>query len=138
MEKTASSKGWLAALGCGSASWRQVLWACVFMISASLTYRLFPAGASIWLKLGIVICPVIPGVLYITALVRDVRRMDEMQQKIFIEAIAGAFAGMFLLAVLYPTIRKAGFVSEPNTLDFAVVMLVLTAISYAIAKVRYR
>jgi len=138
MEKSKTTKA-LGLFEWHRASWQQVVWACLFMAGAGLANRLLPPGASLWLRLVAVIGPLIPGVLYVMTTVRKLRGcMDEMQQKIFIESIAMAFAGTFLFAVLYPTIRKAGFISEPPYLDFAEIMLAVSAVSYLITKVRYR
>jgi hypothetical protein len=124
---------------CRRGSWQQSAWLMVFLVGATLINHWFkPAGASLWLRVAVVVGPLIPGVLFIRTLVRDLRRLDELQQKIYIDSIALASGGTFLFAILYPAVHKAGFIVEMTPYDFGIVMAVLTAISYLIAKVRYR
>jgi Kef-type K+ transport system membrane component KefB len=104
-------------------------------IAAVLAMNLFQLNLP--LRLAAVLLPAAPGIAWILALIRDIRLLDEMQQRIYLEAMAVAFAGTFLLTVMYPPLHKAGFVPECSPVSVSVVMVVLAAASYLIAKRRY-
>ena len=127
--------GWF---GCSGASLAQFVWAGVFCAGAVVSVvllRLF--RLSLPLRIGVVLLAILPGVLYILTMIRDVRRLDELQQRIYLEAISVAFAGTFLFAILYPTLRKAGFVPSMSPTELSVVMVALATASYLVAKRRY-
>ena len=125
-------------LGCAGASVTQFVWAGVFCAGAVLSVvllRLFHLGLP--LRIGVLLLAILPGVLYILTMIRDIRRLDELQQRIYLEAISVAFAGTFLFAILYPTLRQAGVVPAMSPTELSAVMVALATVSYLVAKRRY-
>lgn len=57
----------------------------------------------------IALVPVLPGVGVCWAIVRNLRRMDELQQRIQLEAFAIAFAGTGLITFAYGFLEGIGF-----------------------------
>ncbi len=123
--------------GCGF-SRAQLIWSGAFALGtivAVLLLALFQLGLP--LRIAASLLAVVPGVVYIVVMVRDVRRLDELQQRIFLEAAAVALAGAFLCSMLYPTLHKAGLVPDLSPAAMAVVIVALATVGYAIAKRRY-
>lgn len=52
-------------------------------------------------RYAVALLPVIPGALVVVAAVRFHRRIDELQQRIALEAIALAFAGTAVITFIY-------------------------------------
>lgn len=67
----------------------------ILLLVLSLTAaRLFPQ-----FRLPIMLLPLIPGFVIVLSMLAAIRKMDEMQRRIQLEALGFAFAGMFMLLV---------------------------------------
>jgi len=126
--------------GCGRPSGRQFFWAIAFGVSlgvetAVLRY-LTPPTAIRYLSLVI---PLLTGLLYLRAMVDDIRRqMDELQLRIYLEAAAVVVCGLFMVMLIYPLLQAARLV---GALDYSIVLVlivVLGTIGYLSAARRYR
>ncbi len=91
---------------------------------------------SVW-RFPVALVPMVPAVFVLWAVVRNLGRMDELQRRIQIEALACAFGGTALITFSYGFLENVGF---PHISWFFVwpIMAVLWLISEAIAMRRYR
>ena len=53
--------------------------------------------------------PVIPSILYLLAVVKAVRALDELHRRIQLEAVAFAFVATLVLSLSYGMLQKSGF-----------------------------
>jgi len=85
------------------------------------------------------VIPVLTGLLYLRAMVDDIRRqMDELQLRIYLEAAAVVVCGLFMVMLIYPLLQAARLV---GALDYSIVLVlivVLGTIGYLSAARRYR
>ncbi|WP_025098925.1 hypothetical protein [Burkholderia sp. A1] len=81
--------------------------------------------------------PILPGVGVCWAIVRRVRRLDELQRRIELESLSIAFGGTALLTFGYGFLENVGF---PSLSLFVVwpVMAVLWVLSSVFVSLRYR
>jgi len=85
----------------------------------------------------VVVLPVIPLCFALLAFLRFFRRMDELQRRIQLEALAFSFGGTMLIAATYTFLEAAGAPRLP-LISVAPVMSVLWAIGAAFAIRRYQ
>jgi hypothetical protein len=80
--------------------------------------------------------PMLPAVLVIAAIIRHLRRIDELEQRIQLEALALAFMGTAFLTFSYGFLEIVGF---PHISWFAVwpIMAVLWLLGVLVARRRY-
>ncbi|MCE4061838.1 hypothetical protein LXM60_16685 [Pandoraea sputorum] len=64
-----------------------------------------PMGA----KAAIALLPMLPGIAMCWAIVRNLRRMDELQRRIQLEAFSVSFAGTGLITFSYGFLEGVGF-----------------------------
>jgi hypothetical protein len=85
----------------------------------------------------IALLPMIGAALAVWAIVRGIRRLDELQRRIQFEALSFAFAGTAFLTFGWGFLENAG---QPRFPTFGVwpLMAVLWIIGLAIARRRYR
>jgi hypothetical protein len=78
----------------------------------------------------------LPAVLVIAAIIRHLRRIDELEQRIQLEALALAFMGTAFLTFSYGFLEIVGF---PHISWFAVwpIMAVLWLLGVLVARRRY-
>ena len=74
----------------------------------------------------------------IVAIYRNITRLDELQQRVMLEALALAFAGMGVLASGYGFLERAGLPRIDWGLWTWPAMVILWAAGLVIAKWRYR
>jgi hypothetical protein len=88
------------------------------------------------LKAAIAVVPVIPTFLGLVAILRTIRRMDELEKRIHFEAVTFAFAATALLTFTYGLLENVAFprISLTWILPF---MIVLWTLGQAIARRRY-
>ena len=93
-------------------------------------------GGRAW-RTAISLSPMLPAGLACWSLVRHLRRMDELQRKLQVEALGLAFAGTALLTFAYGFLENVGY---PKLSMFAVwpVMAGLWALGTLVAHLRYR
>jgi hypothetical protein len=63
----------------------------------------------VWWRFPVALAPVIPLLLLLRAIVRAFRRLDELQRRIQLDALAFAFAGSALLTFTYGLLENVGF-----------------------------
>ena len=89
----------------------------VELLGALLAYTLV-LFASIWLlksnpeaawRIPVVLAPMIPILLVVASILRFVRRCDELQQRIQLEALAFSFCGTALATMAYGFLQGIGF-----------------------------
>lgn len=87
-------------------------------------------------RYAVALLPMIPAVGVLVAVLRQLRRMDELQRQIQFEALAFAFAGTALITFGYGFVENVGL---PHLSWFFVwpIMAVLWVIGSAIAARRY-
>jgi hypothetical protein len=93
--------------------------------------------AHVWWRFPVALAPLIPLLLLLRAIVRSFRRLDELQRRIQLDALAFAFAGSALLTFTYGLLENVGF----PRLSYGYVWSVMGAlwgIGTAVAKRRYR
>lgn len=126
-------------LPCGRPSIAQTLWILAFsatLIGGVLALRLWDLG--LVERCAIVLVPLATGIGYIRAMVADMRRMDELQQRIWLEAVGIAFAaGMFLL-LIEPVLNRAGLREHLTGARIAAIMLLLVLGAEVVIARRYR
>lgn len=90
-------------------------------------------------RLAAVAVPIALAAWFIMVAVRDVRRLDEMQQRIQLEALATAYPVAVLVLFAFGLLKRAGF-NVPEAGHPAVLLLTVLPylIGYARAYRRYR
>jgi hypothetical protein len=91
----------------------------------------------VWWRLPVALAPILPLLLLLRAIVRFFRRLDELQRRIQLDALAFAFAGSALLTFTYGLLENVGFPRLSYGYVWSV-MGVLWGIGTAVAKRRYR
>lgn len=88
-------------------------------------------------EIAVALAPMVPAVLLCWAIVRLIRRLDEMHRRVQLEAFALAFAGTALVTFSYGFLENAGFAKVSA---FAVwpVMCGLWIAGVLIGSLRYR
>jgi len=126
--------------GCGRPSGRQLLYAIAFGISlgvatAVLRHLTLPAAVSYLVPAVPLLC----GLLYVRAMVDDIRRqMDELQLRIYLEAAAVVVCGLFIVMLIYPLLEAAHLVGPLDSLMVLVLIAALLVVGYITAMRRYR
>lgn len=111
-----------------------LLWAILFAGGMSLIKReLLPSGPLPWL---IALLPWIAAVFVLFEFVRYLRRADELQRLIQLQAMAWGFGGGFFLICGYALFEQAG--APASDLRIVAAMPVLYAIATLIGTWRYR
>jgi hypothetical protein len=90
------------------------------------------------LRLVVALLPVPAFVWLFIALFQGTRSLDEMMQRITLEALAFSFIGTALVVVTYGYLERAGFVPHENWSQVWPIMVGLYIIGYIIAWRRYR
>ncbi|MCX2860227.1 hypothetical protein OOZ63_00045 [Paucibacter sp. PLA-PC-4] len=110
-------------------------------------YALVLAGSIAWLQgvnppqgLGrdaLALSPMLPGLAVVWVILRQLRRMDELQRRVQLEALGLAFAGTALLTLGYGFLEGVGY---PRMSSFVVwpVMASLWVVGLVLAARRYR
>lgn len=113
-----------------------ILGLCAYVGMLGLSQRLLAGetageGAQILLSLA----PMLPAIFLCVVIIRMIRRMDEMQRKLQVEALALAFAGTALLTFGYGFLEGVGL---PRLSMFAVwpVMAGLWAVGVLVGRFR--
>lgn len=106
------------------------------VVVAALLARSHPRGSSMRIVLAVV-QGLVTGLVIVTSMLR-LRRLDEMQQRVQLEALALAFAGTGVLATMYGFLVNAGLPDIEWGAVVWPVMVALWAIGLAYANRRYR
>jgi hypothetical protein len=97
------------------------------------TQELAPA-----LRLALALAPVAAWVFALLAYSRLIQRLDELQRRIHLEALAFAFSGLAVAMIACEYLRKAGFISALKPDYVLMLMMVLWPLGYVIAWRRYQ
>ena len=113
--------------------------------SAMLAYVVVLLG-SVWLingypqapwRYAVALAPVVPAFFALLTFVRHLRRMDELQRRIQLEAIGLSFGATAILTFAYGFLEGVGF-PHINWIWILPLMVALWGLGGAIASVRYR
>jgi len=88
------------------------------------------------LRAIIAVVPVVPTLLGLVAILRAVRRMDELERRIHFEAVAFAFAATALLTFTYGLLENVDFPRVSLTWILPL-MVALWGLGQALARRRY-
>lgn len=88
-------------------------------------------------RIAVALVPMLPSLLIVVAVMRYLRRVDELQRQIQLEALGFAFAGTALITFGYGFLERVGF---PRQSAFMVwpIMAVLWIIGTVLSRWRYR
>jgi len=109
----------------------------VLVLLASQWALLYLGEANAWLRMVIVLLPMIPVALFCWTVVRDMRRLDEMYLRIQFEALGFAFAASAMLTFTYGFLETVGAPHVPWLWVWPVMGL-MWMIGLRIAKRRYQ
>jgi len=110
------------------------IYAALLVASIYLTQALHPGGLA---RYAIVLTPVLGIVGCVWAIIRHLRRLDEMQRRIQLEALAFSFAGSALGSLAWGFAESAGAPHLPTFLIWPI-MAALWVVGGFIAHRRYR
>jgi len=85
--------------------------------------------------LGLV--PVLPMMFFVVALVRAVRKMDELQRRIYFESVSISFVATLALSLVFAGLDSAG-IYRASYNDLGTPMMALWACAYIFSSWRYR
>lgn len=123
---------------CGRGSPQLYIWplACgaITVFCAFVIRHQAPASVRYSLVAAAVVCIV----LYIRAFARELRRFDELQLRILLEAASVACLGTFGFGLMYPVLKMAGLIHQLDPSDTATLLALLAAGGYLFASRRYR
>ncbi len=88
-------------------------------------------------RIPVTVAPVIPIIFVMLAVIRGVRRMDEMRRHIHLEAVIIAFLATVILCFSYGFLENVGFPSF-NTMWVGVAMICLWGIGQLLANRKYQ
>ena len=89
-------------------------------------------------RLAVALVPVVLWGVMIMLLVAGVRRLDELQQRIQLEALAITFPTAMMLGMLVEYLQKAGFANGLTVGDVWPWMVMIYVPAYFLARWRYR
>lgn len=130
MQPTRPAARYLAELGV-----TMVLYAVVLTL-AIVALRSWVTDDAV-LRAGIALAPMVPGGLVCWVVLRQLRRIDELQRRVQFEAMAFAFAGTALLTLGYGFLQMVGFPSVPLLVVWPVMGL-LWMVGVLLSARRYR
>ncbi|MFI8480339.1 hypothetical protein ACIGCM_07190 [Pseudomonas sp. NPDC078700] len=109
----------------------------MLVLTASLLLLIQHQDSGLFLRVVITLAPVIPAGLMCWAIVRQLRRLDEMHLRIQFEALGFAFAASALLTFSYGFLENIGAPHIPWLWVWPV-MAVMWMIGLLIARTRYQ
>ena len=124
-------------LSCRRIPWQILLSALAFasaVILSALTARFFGQSAA---RLALIV-PVVCAVWFAVAEIRFFRALDELQTRIFFEALACSTLSVTLLAMLWPTLQVAGLVGRFNSAYVAAGVPLTFMVAYGFSSRRYQ
>lgn len=129
MAMNRASRDYVIQFGGAMAAYAVVLFASIALIQH--TQLALP------LRGVVALAPLVPLVFALLAFVRFLRRMDELQRRIQLEALGFGFGATAILTFGYGFLENVGF---PHLSYFAVLptMLLLWGAASAVASMRYR
>lgn len=111
-----------------------LIYAVVLIVSVFLTKNSPPSA---WWRIPLALAPLIPIIFALRAFLRFFSRLDELQRRIQLEALALSFGATCVLTWSYGLLEYIGF---PNVswIWIPVFMIVLWQIGVIIASLRYK
>ena len=126
-------------LPCGRPSAAQIFCCLAYVVAQiGASWILSRTQLGLAERLMIALLPIAAGAGYIWAMVVDMRRMDELQQRIWLEGIGIAFAGAIVLLFSEPVLKRAGFFVPLTGEKVAGAMLILATLGLVFSARRYR
>lgn len=109
----------------------------LYCILLALSIRWLSVHADSPWRVPVALIPMLPSLLIVVAVMRYLRRVDELQRQIQLEALGFAFAGTALITFAYGFLEGVGF---PRLSAFIIwpVMATLWMIGGIISRWRYR
>jgi hypothetical protein len=89
-------------------------------------------------KALILLVPLVFSAVYIHYVLRDMRRLDELQRRIHLEAAAVGCLGTFMVMLLYPAVQYAGFLGQLSPVNVVFVLFGCAGLGYVNAVRRYQ
>jgi len=114
---------------------RPVFWWSIVALNAELLIKHLPRSIA-ELKF-IALLPVLPLLMFIPALIRTIRKMDEMQRRICLEASSIAFALALVFSIVVDALAEAG-VYQPKFIDTGTLLLLLWGCAFIFTSLRYK
>ncbi|MCH8337495.1 MAG: hypothetical protein IH858_01440 [Chloroflexi bacterium] len=106
----------------------------VVLVAAILILREIPESP--W-QIPIALAPAIPGIFAALAISREIGRLDELQRRIQLEALAFAFAATAIVALSIGLLENAG-IEQINGTFYVPIMIGLWGVGLVIASRRFR
>jgi hypothetical protein len=101
---------------------RMALSAAVYVLALVFCLRLLRDDMDPTLRLALALAPALPGLVLVASVGMAIARLDEMQRRIQVEAMAIAFGGTLLVTVTWGLLARVG-VAQPNWLWVGLVMM---------------
>jgi len=121
----------------GKPSKAQIIWAVLFALALTAN-EFVRKSAGIDAYRWLLPVPVICGIFYVIHVVKDMARIDEMQQRIYLEAAAATCLGLFLLGLLHPTFERAGLIGPLEGIHVSIAVGLLVTVGFFVSAWRYR
>jgi len=109
----------------------------VYAVVLVLSIRFLHAHPQSAFKIPVAVAPAVPIAFLVAAGVRNVRRLDEFQQRKTLETLAFAYPTMVVGSISYGFLQNAGF-PQVNWMYVGVCMFFLFGVGQIIAWWRYR
>jgi len=106
----------------------------VVLVAAILILREIPESP--W-QIPIALAPAIPGIFAALAISREIGRLDELERRIQLEALAFAFAATAIVALSIGLLENAG-IEQINGTFYVPIMIGLWGVGLVIASRRFR
>lgn len=114
--------------------WLGMVLYAVLLVAAQFALR---GAGDAWWRFPVAVAPVLPVVMVVMAVVGRLRTLDEMQQRIQLEALGFAFAAAAVLTFTYGFLQTVGF-PEINWMWVLPVMSALWGAGLLVTGRRYR
>ena len=113
------------------------VWAITALAVELIAQQALASSLSPALRAAVALLPILPAMLFVVALVRTIRAMDELQQRICLESVFNAFVMTIALSFLLVGLDRVG-AYHPKWDSLATPMLILWAGSYLFTVWKYR
>ncbi|MEP7271340.1 MAG: hypothetical protein ABI882_07530 [Acidobacteriota bacterium] len=95
-------------------------------------------GLDTAVRLGLVAIPVTAWIVSLLGYSRMIERLDELQKRVHLEALAFAFSGLAVAIIACEYLRKAGFITALKPDYVLAMMMILWPIGFLLAWRRYQ
>ena len=115
--------------------WTFVWIASLVLVDKNILYQFYPSEILTIIGIGI---NVVLGVVMIFAFIRYLKAMDELQQKIQLDALAFALGLSLVGTVCYSLLVTAGYVTDEEVTDIIMIMVFSHMLGLLLGNLRYR